>query len=86
MRYILYLLFFLCSTLLKAQGFKVRHSIPNASANSTKALFEISPGNYIGAGFVIDTSSGQAINCIAYYGIRQSRPIAVDKKIQRSQD
>ena len=80
MRYILYLLFFLCSTLLKAQGFKVRHSIPNASANSTKALFEISPGNYIGAGFVIDTSSGQAINCIAIMGLGSQGQLLWTKK------
>lgn len=80
MRHVLFLIFFLTCLVVKSQGFKVRHSIPNASDNSSKALFEVSPGSYIGAGFVIDTSSGQPINCIAIMGLGSQGQLLWTKK------
>ena len=68
------------SILVRSQGFKVRHYIPNTSNNSTKALFEVSTGSYIGAGFVIDTSSGQPINCIAIMGLGSQGQLLWTKK------
>ena len=80
MRSLLLIIFLLTSLIVKPQGFKVRHSIPNASDNSSKALFEVSPGSYIGAGFVIDTSSGQPINCIAIMGLGSQGQLLWTKK------
>ena len=80
MRNILSVIFILSGLILHSQGFKVRHSIPNASDNSTKALFEISPGNYIGAGFVTDTSSGSAISKIAIMGLGAQGQLLWTKK------
>lgn len=82
MRNILSVIFILSVLTLQSQGFKVRHSIPNASDNSTKALFEISSGNYIGAGFITDTSSGQPRNCIAIMGLGSQGQLLWTKKYQ----
>jgi hypothetical protein len=45
-----------------AQGFKVRYYVPNALTNKAKTIFETSPGNYITAGFVVDSINGNYIN------------------------
>lgn len=80
MHYLFCVIFFLLGLCVKAQGFKARHSVPNASDNSTKALFEISPGNYIGAGFAIDTSTGMSINQIVITGLGTQGQLLWTKK------
>lgn len=82
MRNILSFIFILLGLVLNSQGFKVRHYIPNSSDNSTKALFEVSSGNYIGAGFIKDTSSGQTRNSIAIMGLGNQGELQWTKKYQ----
>jgi hypothetical protein len=40
---------------LKSQGFKARHYLPKAVNNTARAVFEVSPGNYLAAGFMVDS-------------------------------
>lgn len=80
MRYLLFLILIYIGYFLNAQGFRVRHSISNGSKNSTKALFEVSPGNYIGAGFVTDSSGNQPVNCITIVGLGSQGQLLWAKK------
>jgi hypothetical protein len=80
MRFLFYSIFLISFTLINAQGFKVRHSIPNASNNCPRAFFEINPGSYLGAGFAIDTSSGQSINQIVIVGLGSQGQLQWTKK------
>jgi len=80
MRFSLLVIFIFISNCVTAQGFKVRHSIPGASNNSARALYESSPGNYIAAGFITDTSSGQAVRCISIMGLGSQGQLLWTKK------
>lgn len=53
----------------KAQNFRVRHTIPQASNASAREIFETNQNSYIGIGFAIDTSSGSAINKLTIVGL-----------------
>lgn len=52
-----------------SQGFRTRYKEPHTANNSARAIFEISTGNYIGAGFATDTSSGYARSSLALMGL-----------------
>jgi len=52
-----------------SQGFRTRFKEPHAADNSARAIFEINAGNYIGAGFATDTSSGFSRSSITVMGL-----------------
>ncbi len=62
---------FICSLTfsLASQGFRSRYHAPQASQNYARDIFEISPGQYVGAGFVTDTSTGVARTQITMMGL-----------------
>jgi hypothetical protein len=80
MRHVLYTILLFSTMMAQAQGFRVRHYLPQTSNNTPKALYEISPGKYIGAGFVMDTSQGQARNCIAIAGLDEQGQLLWQKR------
>lgn len=62
------------------QGFRTRFYIPNASEGLARDIFEISPGNYIGAGFASDTSTGLARTQIVLTGLNAQGQVVWTKK------
>ena len=56
MRYIIIFILLLASVGLNAQGFRSRYYLPNAKNNTSKAIFETTPGNYIAGGFILDSA------------------------------
>lgn len=56
-------------TLGIAQGFKVRHYLPGTQNNTAKSIFEISPGNYITGGVIIDNVNGMYSNRLCLTGL-----------------
>lgn len=71
---------FALQSLAYGQGFKSRYFVPQSSGNSTKALFEISPGSYIGAGFAVDTSTNYPYNSIVITGLGPQGQVQWTKK------
>ena len=53
------LLMLFLTVLLHGQGFRSRFKIQYALNNTARAVFEITPGNYIAAGFVSDTNTSR---------------------------
>lgn len=81
MRYCYFILFLIVLTSkLSPQGFVVRHKLPGASDNSTKALFEISPNNYMGVGFIVDSTNGQGRTNIMIVGLGSQGQLLWTKK------
>lgn len=69
MRVFVLILFVLVSISLTGQGFRTRLYNNGASDNSARDIFEISPGNYLAAGFITDTSAGYVRTQILMTGI-----------------
>jgi hypothetical protein len=64
MRQILFYIFVCIGLHDSAQGFRVRHYLPDANNNTAKSIFEISPGQYMTGGFIVDKTSGENKLCL----------------------
>lgn len=71
--------YFICH-LSFGQGFRTRHCISQASQGFTKDVFEIGPGNYVCAGYAVDTSSGYERVQIVMMGLNSYGQIQWVKK------
>jgi len=63
-----------------SQGFKVTQTLPNISQHRTCAIFEMSPGVYIGAGFIVDTVNHVPVTRIAITGLGNQGQVLWVKK------
>lgn len=85
MRYLLSLYFlFNVSLALKSQGFRVRHYLPNELTSLSQAMFESTPGNYIGAGLVVETLNNVTCNRLCVVGMDAQGQITWTKKYGNS--
>lgn len=81
MRLLLSNICFCISLVLSAQeGFKTRYYPSNTLTSNTKAIFETTPGNYIGCGYLFDTLNGLNTNRIAMIGLNSQGQIQWLKK------
>jgi hypothetical protein len=55
--------------LIAQGGFRSRIFLPGALNHSSRAVFESSPGNYIAAGFTLDTLNGYQVNQLTIMGL-----------------
>lgn len=81
MRFLLSLCFLFNGSLaLKSQGFRVRHYLPNELTSLSKAMFESTPGNYIGAGLVVESLNNVTYNRLCLVGLDAQGQITWTKK------
>lgn len=85
MRALIIFLLISLSLAMQSQGFRVRHYLPNAGTNLSKAIFESSPGNYITGGFVVETQNNQTYNRLCIMGLDAQGQIVWTKKYGRPQ-
>ena len=78
MRLILIFIFLVLAVSTPAQGFRVRHYLPDANNNTAKSIFEISPGQYMTGGFIVDKTSGE--NKLCLMGLNAQGQILWEKK------
>lgn len=61
-------------------GFRSRFCLPNSNNNLSKAIFEISPGNYFGAGFSYDSINGSNVSKLTTMGLNSTGQLQWVKK------
>ncbi len=80
MRFSLIIIILIVASSAQSQGFRTRFNIPQSAENSSREIFESSPGNYIAAGFAVDTSSGIQVNRITMMGLGNNGQLLWTKK------
>lgn len=73
-------MFLVCYVSAFSQGFKVRHAVINSSNNSTRAIYEVGNGSYIGTGYAIDTITGQSVGTLVLSKLDNQGQIVWQKK------
>lgn len=78
---ITYLITALSITISYGQGgFKRQFKLPNSFNNTTQAVFETTPNNYIVCGIVVDTLNNFLTNRLAFIGLNEQGQVQWSKK------
>ncbi len=72
--------FCLLTNLLYPQGFVSRIYLPHSQNMMTQAIYETTPGNYIGAGVSWDSINGQVISNLVMMGLNSAGQLTWTKK------